>query len=84
MQKDANGDHFPDGILSSIKGGLALYNGTSMASPHVAGVAALVLGQYPNLTPDEVQKKIMDKALPRNAAQCPKPCGKGLLNADLF
>lgn len=33
-------------------------SGTSMASPHVAGVAARILGEWPDLTPAEVATKI--------------------------
>ncbi len=41
------------------------YNsGTSMAAPGVAGVAALIRSQYPNLTASQVKKIIMKSGLP--------------------
>ncbi len=39
-------------------------SGTSMSAPHVAGVAALVLGQNPNLTPAQVHDIIVSQATP--------------------
>ena len=50
-------------IYSSIPGGnYASYNGTSMASPHVAGAAALVWAQNPSWTAAQVKNRIMSKA----------------------
>jgi len=43
------------GILSTIRGGqYAFYDGTSMASPYVAGAAALIWGKWPSLTRQQV------------------------------
>ncbi|MFD2917103.1 S8 family peptidase [Psychroserpens luteus] len=41
--------------------------GTSMAAPNVAGVAALIRSQYPNLTAAQVKKILMDSGLPIKA-----------------
>jgi subtilisin family serine protease len=40
--------------------------GTSMASPTVAGIAALLFSQYPNLTAAQVKQIIMDSGTPIN------------------
>lgn len=42
--------------------------GTSMAAPAVAGVAAIIRSYYPNLTAPQVKKIIMDSGLTTNAS----------------
>jgi subtilisin family serine protease len=39
-------------------GGYRTISGTSMASPHVAGAAALYISTYPNATPDQVRSAL--------------------------
>jgi serine protease len=81
VDRDDNSNGQPDGVLSMVQGGYAYYNGTSMATPHVAGVAALWLAATPNLTPAQLLAELQARALPRSSVECPRPCGAGLLNA---
>ena len=60
-------DLFAPGVLirSAVSSGdtaTALYSGTSMASPHVAGAAAVVLDAYPTMTPARVRDYLVAKA----------------------
>ncbi|WP_367363118.1 S8 family serine peptidase [Mesotoga sp.] len=69
-------------ILSSIPGGgYAYYSGTSMASPHVAGVAALVLAANSELTNVEVRSILQQTA--ENLGLKQEHQGYGLVRADL-
>jgi subtilisin family serine protease len=48
----------------SNNSGSTVLSGTSMASPHVAGAAALVLGLNPTASPDEVANSLLGDATP--------------------
>lgn len=83
VNADEDNDGNPDGVLSMVNGGYAFFNGTSMAAPHVAGVAGLLVAQDPTLTPADIEDLVKDNAIPRNSSQCPEACGAGLLNANI-
>ncbi|QLY25505.1 S8 family serine peptidase [Bdellovibrio sp. KM01] len=52
-------------IYSSIKnGGYDSWSGTSMATPHVSGIAALLAANEPNLTGLQLKERIMATAKP--------------------
>lgn len=53
------------GVASpALPGGTATLSGTSMASPHVAGLAAVLLQARPSLTPDQVRQVLQVTAAP--------------------
>lgn len=66
-----------EGILSSVVGGYDLYNGTSMASPVVAGAAAL----YMSAVGHRVDPATMEKVLESSATKMKDSgCGAGVVN----
>ena len=78
-------------ILSTLNSGTttpgadsyANYQGTSMATPHVVGAAALVLAQNPSLTPAQVVSLLQSSATPfPSGSSCSTSlCGAGIVNA---
>ncbi len=55
------------GIVSTTpNNGYAIFSGTSMASPHVAGVAALLRSYFPNLTAVQVKEILMQSSYKPN------------------
>ncbi|MCB0215245.1 MAG: S8 family serine peptidase [Chloroflexi bacterium] len=71
------------GITSTVPGGgLGLDTGTSMATPHVAGVAALLLEARPWLQPAEVKEILRRTATPIGEGSRPdSAAGWGRVNA---
>jgi subtilisin family serine protease len=96
MFVDQSGDGYGDGVLqesfcydSTVMLLLNLYGsfcdvfnmGTSMATPHVAGVAALLLGEDPTLTPDEVRSLLQATSRDRGPAGRDDSYGWGIVDA---
>lgn len=69
-----------DGSTDQGSDSYAYYQGTSMAAPHITGLAALVYSVDPSLSPAEVSQLIMDNARPL-AGSCSGGCGAGLADA---
>ncbi len=68
---------FP-GITTTEDGfGYVYLNGTSMASPHAAGVAALVVERHPGWSPKAVQAAVQRTASPLSCPADWEPLGAG-------
>ena len=74
------GGSFGDGIRSLTVGGGTgdIGRGTSFAAPHVVGLAALLLQQNPNATPDQIKAMLIANASPI-AGNTVAGCGAGLV-----
>lgn len=78
-----------DGILSTLNSGqtrpgrpnYAFYQGTSMATPLVAGTVAPMRSVDPSLTPDRIERILKDTTY-RQPVSCPEGCGTGIVDAE--
>ena len=85
------GEGGSDGVASTVNAGdttpttesYAYYAGTSMAAPHVAGVAAMMFEVNPSLTPTEVENilKSSARSFPSGSNCTTSNCGDGIVDA---
>ena len=71
----------PDGITTFTYGDTS-FNGASAATPHVAGLAALILNKYPNMIPDDIQESIETYAIDMGATGRDNIYGWGRIEAE--
>ncbi len=70
-------------IISTVPGGgYASKSGTSMATPTVAGAAALIKQRFPGISPAAVKLKLMSTATDLGLAGYDIAYGSGLINCD--
>ncbi|MCP5197779.1 MAG: S8 family serine peptidase [Gammaproteobacteria bacterium] len=89
---DVNGDGKPDGVLSTVAidtddtlaYDYVIWQGTSMATPHMAGVVALMKALAPSLTPQDIDDLLASGALTEDlgASGRDNQFGYGLIDAN--
>ena len=90
---DKNDDGYSDGVLQQTfrhacgdpfdlsEFTYCFYNGTSMATPHIAGVVALMLDANPALTVAQVREILHDTAIDKGAPGYDLEYGYGMVDA---
>ena len=70
------------GITSTVpSSGYATWSGTSMATPHVTGCAALVWAANPALTNADIRNRLQSRAIDLGTPGVDNNYGYGLVNA---
>lgn len=67
-------------VYSSTPKGYEIFSGTSMATPHVSGVAALVLARHSALAPQELRARLIGTSAPHRYLK-DKVIAQGIVNA---
>jgi serine protease len=85
-----NGRRLPAGVLSTVlndqgQPDFTFYNGTSIASPHIAGLVSLMLANNPDLTFTEIVTRLQNAATPLTSTECDtggptSDCGAGFVD----
>lgn len=81
-----------NGVLSTLDSGTTVpandnaytyYQGTSMAAPHVAGVASLIIGENPGISPAQVLStlQLTARSFPSGSGCTTSNCGSGIVDA---
>ncbi len=88
---DQNEDEYGDGVLQETLGKACdapqyafvycFFQGTSMSSPHVSGVAALLLAQDSNRTPDDIRNILQSTAEDKGSSGWDQYYGYGIVDA---
>jgi len=87
LSVDQNSDGYADGVLQQTFSdttddwGYWFYQGTSMAAPHVSGVAALLISSGVAVTPDEIRDVLQFTAEDKGAPGWDPEYGYGIVNA---
>ncbi|WP_372590623.1 S8 family serine peptidase [Fervidobacterium pennivorans subsp. carthaginiensis] len=69
-------------VLAENNGYYGYMTGTSMATPHVSGLVALLLQKYPNAKPWQIRKMLEETAFDIGTEGYDEKAGFGLINAS--
>ena len=69
-------------VTTGNNGQYDMVSGTSFAAPHVSGAVAVLMGAFPNLTPEQVVTLLLDTATDLGDAGVDDVYGHGLVNLD--